>query len=335
MAEWEKLKDLLLGGKRLIVFLHNHPDPDALAAGWLLQRMAERLGLRSQIVYKGQFGRAENRTMVKLLRIPARHFRERMRFFKTDRFALVDTQPGSGNNAFPHQRLRCHIVIDHHPRRADLAADFVDIRPEQGACSTMALEYFLEARCELDADLATAVAYAIVSETQDLERETTAADRKALQSVFPLVRLQVLGRIRHPVHDRDYYRTVARAMRSVRVAKNTCVCHIGEVYQPEMVAEMADFLVPMERITWCLVSGFHRETMVLSIRTTHQKAQADRVMRYAVRGLGKGGGHHMIAGGSVPCATMESYQQRAEQITARFLKKLSRRVPENLRPLME
>ncbi len=335
MAEWEKLKEVLQGGKRLIVFLHNHPDPDALAAGWLLQRVAERLGLRSQIVYKGQFGRAENRTMVKLLRIPARHLRERMRFFKTDRFALVDTQPGSGNNAFPHQKLRCHIVIDHHPRRAGLEADFVDIRPDQGACTTMALEYFLQAGGELDADLATAVAYAIVSETQDLERETTAADRKALQSVLPLVRLQVLGRIRHPVHDRDYYRTVARAMRSVRVAKNTCVCHIGEVYQPEMVAEMADFLIPMDRVTWCLVSGFHRESMVLSIRTTHEKAQADRVMQYAVRGLGKGGGHHMIAGGAVSCTTLEIYHQRAEQITARFLKKLSRRIPENLRPLLD
>jgi nanoRNase/pAp phosphatase (c-di-AMP/oligoRNAs hydrolase) len=335
MAEWEKLKALIEGGKRLIVFLHNHPDPDALAAGWLLQRMGEKLGVRSQIVYKGQFGRAENQAMVRLLRIPARPLRDRSRFFRNDRFALVDTQPGSGNNGFPHQKLRCHIVIDHHPRRAGLEADFVDVRPEQGCCTTMVLEYFQEAGCELDADLATAVAYAIVSETQDLERETTAADRRALQSVLPLVKLQVLGRIRHPVHDRDYYRTVARAMSRVQLARNTCVCHIGPVNQPGVVAEMADFLIPMKRVTWCLVSGFHRETMVLSMRTTHEKAQADRVMQYVVRGMGKGGGHHMIAGGAVPCPDLEAYRQKAGQITERFLKKLSRRLPETLRPLLE
>jgi nanoRNase/pAp phosphatase (c-di-AMP/oligoRNAs hydrolase) len=335
MAEWEKLKESIREGKRLVIFLHDHPDPDALAAGWLLQRMSEQVGVRAQIVYRGQFGRAENQTMVRLLRIPVRPLGEGKRFFRTDRFALVDTQPGSGNNSFPHEKLRCHIVIDHHPRRAGVEADFVDVRPEQGSCTTMVLEHFQDAGGELTADLATAVAYAIVSETQDLERETTAADRKALQNVLPLVKLQALGRIRHPVHDRDYYRTIARAMSSVQVARYTCVCHIGEVHQPGVVAEMADFLIPMERVTWCLVSGYYRETMVLSVRTTHEKARADRVMRSVVRGMGKGGGHRMIAGGAVPCQTLEVYQEKTGQVTARFLKKLSRRVPETLRPLLE
>lgn len=319
----------------MVVFLHDHPDPDALAAGWLLQRLGRRLGVRSSIVYGGQISRAENEAMVKLLRIPARPLYDKMRFFKSDRFAMVDTQPGFGNNLFPHERLRCHIVIDHHPRRSNFESDFIDVRPEKGSTTTMLFDYFQASGFELDSDLATAVAYAIISETQDLKRETTAADRRALQGVLPLAKLRVLGRIRHPVHDREYYRTIARAMRAVQVAKNTCVCHIGEVHQPGMPAELADFLISMERITWCLVTGYFQKVMALSIRSTHENAHSERIIRSILRGIGKGGGHQMIAGGAVPCENMDIYRERAELITARFLKRLSRRAPERLRPLLE
>jgi nanoRNase/pAp phosphatase (c-di-AMP/oligoRNAs hydrolase) len=335
MTNWERLREVIQAGKRLVVFLHNHPDPDALAAGWLLYRIGERLGVRSQIVYGGQITRAENKMMVKLLRIPARPLHDHTRFFKTDRYALVDTQPGSGNNAFPYEKLHCHIVIDHHPRRLGLEADFLDIQPDQGSSTTAVLDFFQQSGFELDANLATAAAYAILSETQDLKRESTIADRRVIQSVLPLANLQLLGRIRHPVHHREYYRSIARAMRAVQIAKNTCVCHIGEVHQPGMAAELADFLMPMERVTWCLVTGYFQGSMVLSIRTNHEKARADRVMRSILRGIGKGGGHHMIAGGVVPCQSLEIYQQKATLVTDRFLKRLSRRETEHLHPLVE
>jgi len=334
MEDWEKLRDVIRQGKRLLVFLHNHPDPDALAAGWLLQQIGKRLGIRSTIVYGGQISRAENAAMVKLLRIPAKPISDETRFFRSDRYAVVDTQPGTGNNSFPHERMRCHIVIDHHPRHSNYDSDFVDVRPEKGTTATMLFDYFRAFGFELDANLATAVAYAIVSETQDLKRETTAADRCALQDVLPMAKLRVLGRIRHPVHDREYYRTIARAMRAVQVAKNTCVCHIGDVHQPGMAAEVADFLISMERVTWCLVTGLYQNTMVLSIRSTHENARSEVVIRSILRGIGKGGGHQMIAGGAVPCETVDIYRERSELVTARFLKRLSRRAPERLRPLL-
>ena len=61
---------------------------------------------------------------------------------KDDLTALVDTQPGSGNNSYPAGR-RTNLVIDHHPARADLDAELLDVRPEVGCCTTMLLEYHL------------------------------------------------------------------------------------------------------------------------------------------------------------------------------------------------
>jgi nanoRNase/pAp phosphatase (c-di-AMP/oligoRNAs hydrolase) len=285
------LRTQIASGKRLVIFLHDNPDPDAIAAGWLLSRVAESVKRKAIIVYGGRLGRAENRTMVKLLKIPLRHLdTTRLRFLKTDRYAVVDTQPGTGNNSFPDEHLPCHIVVDHHPPQRRLTAQFVDIRSDHGCSTTMVLDYLTGCGLELDPDLATAIAYAIASETQDLKREATRADREAYQLAFASARLTVLGRIRHPARTREYYRTIARAMGKVMLSRNTSVCHIGPVDEAEVVAEVADFLARMERVTWCLVSGLHEGQMVLSIRSTQPNAKAEQVIRKALGRQGKGGG---------------------------------------------
>jgi len=337
MFDLEAIKQVITSGKRLVIYLHDNPDPDSIAGGWLLSRLAESLGRRAVILYGGRLGRAENRTMVRVLRIPLRHLdKTRLRRLKTDRYALVDTQPGTGNNSFPHDKLPCHIVIDHHPARKATRAKLVDIRPEQGCSTTLVLEYTSAAGMEMSPDLATAVAYAIISETQDLGREASRADREAYARAFPLMRLRLLGRIRHPARTRDYFRTIARAMSQVLVARNTCICHIGEVDEAEVVAEVADFLAAMDRITWCLATGRHRDQMILSMRATRPRAQAERVMRRMLGRVGKGGGHGMIAGGLIPLENPDQYAEQARRVSERFLNQIhrGRQRTELLRPLL-
>ncbi|MBI5490128.1 MAG: DHH family phosphoesterase [Deltaproteobacteria bacterium] len=331
---WGPLCEVVGGARRLVVFLHDNPDPDAIASGWILQRVAQHLGVRSRVVYGGHLGRAENLAMVRLLRIPlTRLTKGTFQPRAGDRFALVDTQPGSANNSFP-RKWRAHIVIDHHPRRRVSAADFVDIRPGTGTCTTLLLDLARTCGLPLDARLATAAAYAIVSETQDLKRESQREDRAALQELMPLVRLATLGRIRHPPRPREYYLAVAQAMRNVQLGRNTCVCHVGPVPAPESVAELADFLAGMERVTWCLVTGLHAGTMVLSIRTTNARGHAHRVMRRTVGSGGTGGGHRTMAGGQHPCADETEYRRLCAAMTERFLASVPHRAEVRLRPLV-
>ncbi len=330
------LEESLAGGRRLLVYLHDNPDPDCLAAGWLLASVGKFFGLKPVLVYGGRLGRAENRAMVKLLKIPLRSLeKSRPRLLKSDRFAMVDSQPGAGNNSFPHQSHRCHVVIDHHPSKSRPEADFVDIQPDMGCCTTMVLAYHQALGLELSADLATAVAYAIISETQDMGRETTRADQEAYMQVFPKVRLRALGSIRHPVRSRAYFRNVARAMSRVMVGRHTCVCHMGPVESAEVVAEVADLFAAMERISWCMVSGLVPGQIHISMRSRRPEARAERIMRRLLGRQGKGGGHGMIAGGLMPCACLEDYPERAEYLTERFLKLLGRRQPERLHLLLE
>ncbi len=335
MIDPKGLQLALGGGRRLFVFLHDNPDPDAIAAGWLLAQVGSSLGLEeTRLVHGGSLGRAENAAMVRLLDIPLSAYEpQQERHRSTDRYALVDTQPLAENNSFP-ETLRAHAVIDHHPRRGDLEADFVDVRQEDGCTSTLLLRYHQAFGLDLTPALATAAFYAIISETQDLEREASKADLDACQRLFSQVQLTTLGKIRHPPRERDYFRTIARAMNQVLVGKNTCTCHIGPVQSPEMVAEVADLLVRMKQVTWCLVSGHFQQLMHVSIRTTHPQARAEQVMRQVLKGAGSGGGHAMMAGGAAPCPDAEQYDRLAERFSQRFLEALPRRVPETLNPLL-
>lgn len=336
LNECGRLCDVIQQGRRLVIFLHDYPDPDAIASGWLLSRIGAHCGVRTRMVYGGRLGRAENRHMVELLKIPLHRINSHESDIrKTDVLAIVDAQPGTGNNSFPSGRFRPHIVIDHHPLHARLKADFMAVSTRFGACTTLALQYFNDCKLSLDPKLATAIAYAISSETQDFLRESTPADRAALMYVLPHVNMRTLARIRHPQHERGYYRSMARAMEHVTIAKNICICHIGPVTTPEFVSEMADFLKAMKGISWCLATGYHEKehAMILSVRTSRNKPPAGRVMQNIVRNVGRGGGHSMMAGGMAPCSGPGEYRSMSGTVAERFLK-VFRLPPDSLQELL-
>src|SRR5690348_4833188 len=98
------------GAGRWLVLTHDNPDPDALASAVLLGRILRRgLGQKVTVAYGGIVGRAENREMVRALRLPLSHVR-RLNLRNYGRFALVDTQPRSGNNQLPREAT-AEIVV--------------------------------------------------------------------------------------------------------------------------------------------------------------------------------------------------------------------------------
>src|SRR5262245_51839217 len=86
---------------RWLVLTHDNPDPDALASALILTRVL-RSAFRQKVTtaYGGIVGRAENREIVKSLGLRLSHVRN-LSFKRYQHFALVDTQPRSGNNQLP------------------------------------------------------------------------------------------------------------------------------------------------------------------------------------------------------------------------------------------
>jgi nanoRNase/pAp phosphatase (c-di-AMP/oligoRNAs hydrolase) len=307
--------------RRWLVLTHDNPDPDALASAHVIARVLRHLGARATAAYGGIIGRAENREMMRALKLGIAHARA-VEVRRHDAVALVDTQPGTGNNQLPDDVVP-DLVLDHHPRRKTLAAvPLPDVRPEYGATATIAAEYLLASGHRITAAEATALVYAILTETQDFSREASGPDHRIHDLLLPRVSKRAMARIQHPRLPLAHFRMLHQALENLESVGTLLVCHVGAVSQPDVVPEIADLLVRMEGKTWSLCTGRYQDRLYLSLRTTNARGEAGQLMRRLVGRRGRGGGHGMTGGGWVALGSDPDRQERrlAERL-ARALRK--------------
>lgn len=322
------------GSGRWLVLTHDNPDPDAIAAGALLSHLLRaHFHRRVTLAYGGIIGRAENQEMVRALRLKLSHVRH-LNWKHYRHSALVDTQPKTGNNQLPETK-NPDLVFDHHPpRRASAAAAYSDIRPEYGATATILGEYLIAADMELGKAEASALVYAIRTETQDFRRESSGPDKRMFDLVYPRADKRTIANIQTPRLPVSYFRTIHHALEELESVSTLIVSHLGAVDHPDLVPEVADLLVRMEGKTWSFVTGAWEDRLYLSLRTTNPRADAGRLMRRLVGRNGKGGGHGMLAGGWVPLGngkgiSAEDQHRRLAKRVAKALKK----DPDKLAPI--
>jgi nanoRNase/pAp phosphatase (c-di-AMP/oligoRNAs hydrolase) len=324
----EKLGQIVRRKRKVLILIHDNPDPDALASAFALKHLLHaKWKVGSLIAFGGIIGRAENAAMTRLLKIETRIAGEiNIRDFSV--VALVDTQPGTGNNALPHS-INPEIVIDHHVPiySRTLKAPFHDIRTDYGSTSSILTEYLRDAGLDhIDRKVATALLYGIKSDTRDLGRETTPQDMEAYLYLYPKVLFKILSRIEHPKVSRCYFKTFELTISRALIDKDVVISDMGSIRKPDSLAEMADFLIRIEGVKWSLCLGEFRGSVYFSFRTTKRQGYAGFIARKMVLGLGSGGGHNMTAGGKVDLDPKdeESYKTKADMLVSRFLKEIKR-----------
>lgn len=281
---------------RWLILTHDNPDPDSIASAAGLAKLLRKSFKRQvTIAYGGIIGRAENQEMVKVLGIRLSHIR-RLNASSYKHFALVDTQPGTGNNQL--NGLLPDVVFDHHPiRKATTKVMFSDIRVDYGATATIIAEYLSAAGWDLTKKEATAFVYAVRSETQDFGREFSARDKLLFDELLPTADLRALARIQTPRLPLSYFHTLHNALENLQSVGTLVVSHLEEIDNPDIVPEIADLLLRLKGMTWSLCTGVQGDRVYLSLRTTNARADAGRLMRRLLGRRGKGGGHGMMAGG--------------------------------------
>ena len=85
-----------------------------------------------------------------------------------DRIAMVDVQP----HYFGGLIDRVDLVIDHHPEQPGYTAVFKDIRADYGSTSTILTEHLRAVDVNISERTATAMLYAIKSDTLFFARHT-------------------------------------------------------------------------------------------------------------------------------------------------------------------
>jgi nanoRNase/pAp phosphatase (c-di-AMP/oligoRNAs hydrolase) len=315
------------GSQRMLILCHNNPDPDTIASAFGLQFvLSKKFGMRSIIGYGGVVARAENKAMLHRLRIKM----TRMAVVKpSDYFgiALVDAQPGTGNNLLHAGDPAPLIVVDHHPlRKASRKAELHDVRPDYGATSTIITEYIVVSGLEPSRSVANALLYGLKTDTNSLVRGAIRADFQAFRYLFPFTNPRVLAGIEKPRLSLGYFRNFERGLACTTLHRDVAVSWLGKINSESIIPELADLLLRMEGISWSLCMGDIHDLMVLSLRSTSRKLHAGNVIRRLVGKTGSSGGHKEMAGGVIPFGNMlpeerEEFQQR---LVNRLLKLINR-----------
>jgi nanoRNase/pAp phosphatase (c-di-AMP/oligoRNAs hydrolase) len=328
-ARLEKIKEIVRGKRKVLIVTHNNPDPDALASAMTLKYILhEKWNVGSIIAYGGIIARAENKAMIRHLRMDIRPIQE-VNIGNFSVVALVDSQPGAGNNALPRYLLP-DIVIDHHsPIRArSMRAKYYDIRTDYGSTSTILAEYLMASDIpDISKKVATALVYGIKSDTRDLGRATSQQDVAAFQFLYPSILFKVLSKIEHPELPRSYFNNLGKALAGAQIQKDVIILNLKHADDVDMVAAMADLLLLVEGVKWSLCLGENEGTVYFSLRTKKKRGSADRVAQKMVAGIGVGGGHNMVAGGKAGAiANLDKTPEEVEELLiARFLAEVKRK----------
>ncbi len=230
--------------------------------------------------------------MVKLLGVPLTAY-EQLQPSQYNRFALVDSQP-SHNPLFAAYTY--DLIIDHHPLIPDTKAAFVDIREQYGANSSIMTEYLRQAKVKPSLKLATALYYAIKTDTRNFERQTTEADIRAFHFLFRYARQALVRRIEIAeltLEMLDYFQIglLRRRQRQERV-----YCFLGQVPNPDILVILADFFLRVVEISWSVVAGIYEDRLIVIFRNNGIHKNAGRLAQAAFGNLGSAGGHTSSAG---------------------------------------
>ncbi len=317
----ERLVQLASHHQRPLILTHDNPDPDSLASAVALAQIFEaRCGLESRIAFGGIVGRAENLTMIRQLRLPVVPV-ARVVFDEHDLICMVDTQPSMGNHSLP-ARYFPDVVIDHHPPREESwSASYADVGGDYGATSTILVEYLRSVGLTPTAEVATALFYGIKSDTRDLGRETEPTDVSSYLYLFPLCDKQALAAIEHPLLPADYFRLYHLAMEKARVYGDAIAVDLGNIYTPDMVAEIAEHLLSLEGMKWSLAYAAYENQLFFSLRVRDRRMNAGRLIREICEAKGgSAGGHGSMAGARLPLPPSQAARGKLKkQILRRFL----------------
>lgn len=307
--------------ERTIVVTHNNPDPDAIAAGWAIYHLIrERVGHPVRLVAGGRVLRAENRQMLELLEPPLELLHQ-LTVSEPAAIVLVDCGIRATHHLLAGTSQLPLAVLDHHVLQEDGCVPFADIRPSVAATATIAASYLLAESVEPGEKLATALIYALKTETRGAETGHSDLDRQMLTWLTPRANPETLAQIENAPLRRNYYSDLVLALQNTFLYDHTAFCLLPQAEAPEIVAEVADLLVRGEAVDRVFCGAVIAGDLLVSVRTGKNAGNATELLQKTLAGLGQGGGHDHRAGGKVPglCLGERLPQEIVDDLKSRWL----------------
>lgn len=305
----EKLRRLQsqFAGEDQVLILIN-ADPDAIASAIALKRLLWRKVAGVTIAHTNVITRPDNLTMIRLLGVSLAYIEE-IDFTRFTRLALVDSQP---NHHPAFAELTFQVIIDHHPDTG-IKAPFVDIRPRYGATATMMTEYLKAAKIKPSAKLATALYYAIKTDTDDFRRQAAIEDVRAFQYLFRHANIHMARKIEQSDLKLEFLKYFKRAFNQMRIRKGRVFVHLGAVSNPDICVLVADFFMRVASVGWSIVSGTCDKKLIIVFRNDGIRKNAGKVAKKSFGALGSAGGHKNMARAELALDALQAEVNRQDE----------------------
>ncbi len=293
-----------INGAPFLIVMHNNPDPDSIACALALKKIMNRWGVESDITYGGKIGFDENKAMINLLGVKLIHIND----INLDNYKGIAVVDASSSKILPIdlKSFDIDIIIDHHDN-GDLTAKYMDIRPEIGAAATILTEYLMFLNMTPKQDLATALYYAICTDTNYFKRKTSKKDFEAAGYLQDLMDPKALEMIENPEMDTETMEILAKAITNRKIIKSSiALSYVGMIKNRDALPKAADFLLKMEGITTTYVFGIAENKIHISARTKDLRIDVGDIMRKAFGG----GGHQSSAAASIELGIFESVSDK-------------------------
>jgi nanoRNase/pAp phosphatase (c-di-AMP/oligoRNAs hydrolase) len=300
---------------RVLILLHNDPDPDALASGLALRNLLRRTKTTAIIGAVQGVTRPENLRMANMLDIHVEHVTPAT-FQEFDRIATVDVQP----HYFGGMLERVDLVVDHHPEQTGYSAVFKDIRADYGSTSTILTEHLRAVDVNISERTATAMLYAIKSDTLFFARHTNRVDLEAFTFLYPLADAALIRKMEGAEITLERLDYVTRASQGGVMKDQVFCAFIGEAPREDFIPYTADFFLQLEDVKWTIVAGVVNGCFIVSVRNLGYSRNAGEFVKRWFADIGSAGGHRAMAKAVVP---VEKFRQKfgelkAAEITARI-----------------
>jgi len=280
---------------RVLILLHNEPDPDALAAGLALRNVLRRTRTTAIIGAMQGVTRPENLRMADLLDIQVETIRAG-EFAGFDRIATVDVQPHYFGDLLP----RVDLVVDHHPEQPGYSTVFKDIRADYGSTCTILTEHLRAVDVNISERTATAMLYAIKSDTLFFARHTNRVDLEAFSFLYPLADPALIRKMEGADITLERLEHVTRALAASQLRQQVFSAFLGETTREDFIPYTADFLLQVEDVKWTIVSGIVGGQLIVSVRNLGYSRNAGEFVRTSFGDVGSAGGHRAMAKAVMP-----------------------------------
>ncbi|MFW5927770.1 MAG: DHH family phosphoesterase, partial [Thermoplasmatota archaeon] len=325
----KELVDILSGDKKKVaIFIHNNPDPDAIASAMALEKICEYLGQDSTTYYGGVIGHPENEVFLNSTGFSMKNVNKKDVkdiVEESDFTAFIDFAEASINNIVPKEILP-DIIIDHHyTNRKIETGSYTEIRTDIGAASTLMTKHLQNLRINIDPLLASALLYGIKVDTHDYTKNISTADFEVIAYLTALADKELLDIFESPPMKSETLSALGRAINSRDFEDGILTASAGHVTYKDDIPQIAELLMRERDVMSVLVIGILEEKIHLSARSKDIEKNIGKIMKEAFSDIGSAGGHRHSAGGEIPIDVFESVEKAKIDIIRRFKSEMNKK----------